>query len=422
MQSSPSNNASSPSTTVELDVAVIGGGIAGLWLLNRLVNEGYRCALLEKTALGNDQTLASQGMIHGGMKYTLAGTLSKASESIADMPAYWSRCLAGEGEVDLSKARLLSEYFYFWSSDGVTSRLSTFFASKAVQGRMDKVARSDYPSLLDQPDFSGQVYRLKDIVLDVPSVLETLLDNCGGRAFTLAGSDYRWQRNGDQAELLISNDKGSLTLRARQFVFTAGKGNAELLAALGIDKPRMQTRPLHQVWVKHQLGHAFFGHCLGADTTPRLSISTHPAADGSQVWSLGGSLAEAGVNQSTEEVIAAAQREIQQLLPWIDLSGAQWMARRIDRAEARQRNFLRPDKAFAKAADGVSNVIVGWPTKLTLAPNLANETLQLLQGKAIKPSGDQNTSLETFLPQARLAPTPWDDPTSWNEKVEGSAS
>lgn len=417
MQSPPSNANSSATPTVELDVAVIGGGIAGLWLLNRLRNQGYRCALLEKNTLGSDQTLASQGMIHGGMKYTLAGSLSKASESIADMPAYWSRCLAGEGDVDLRNAKLLSEYFYFWSSDGVTSRLSTFFASKAVQGRMDKVARDDYPTLLDNPHFNGQVYRLKDIVLDVPSVLETLAGNCDGQVFSLAGSTYSWQRNGDQAELQVSNDKGSFTLRARQFVFTAGNGNAELLAALGIEKPRMQTRPLHQVWVKHRLGHAFFGHCLGADTTPRLSISTHPSADGAQVWSLGGTLAEAGVKQSTEEVVAAAKREVQQLLPWIDLSDAQWMARRIDRAEARQRNFMRPDKAFIKAAEGINNVIVGWPTKLTLAPNLANETLQLLHSKGVEPSGTkEELQLATLLPKATLAPTPWD------QELTGKAS
>lgn len=408
MQPSPSNTPSDMET-LELDVVVIGGGIAGLWLLNRLNGQGYHCALLEKTALGSDQTLASQGMIHGGMKYTLAGGLSRASESIADMPAYWSRCLAGDGDVDLRAAKLLSEYFYFWSSDGLTSRLSTFFASRAVQGRMDKVAREDYPPLLDNPAFSGQVYRLQDIVLDVPSVLEALVEKSRERIFSLAGSDYEWRRAKDSAELIIRSERGALRVRARQFVFTAGKGNAELLDALDVHKPQMQTRPLHQVWVKHNLDHRFFGHCLGADTTPRLSISTHPTADGAQVWSLGGSLAEAGVALSPDELIATAQKEIAELLPWVDQSGFQWMTRRIDRAEARQRNFLRPDKAFAKAADGIANVIVGWPTKLTLAPNLANEVIQILNKRQIKPGMGETTVLQDLLPLAELAPTPWDE-------------
>ena len=46
--------------TITCDVAIIGGGIAGLWLLNRLVNDGYNALLFEQTALGGEQTVASQ--------------------------------------------------------------------------------------------------------------------------------------------------------------------------------------------------------------------------------------------------------------------------------------------------------------------------------------------------------------------------
>ena len=91
-------------TDLSCDVAIIGGGIAGLWLLNRLVKAGYNAVLLEQTALGGDQTAASQGMIHGGIKYTLSGSITGASEAIADMPDHWRSCLAGEGDVDLRGA------------------------------------------------------------------------------------------------------------------------------------------------------------------------------------------------------------------------------------------------------------------------------------------------------------------------------
>src|SRR5262245_14630974 len=83
------------------DIVILGGGVAGLWLLNRLRAAGYAAVLLERAALGQGQSIASQGMIHGGMKYALGGTLTGASESIADMPAHWQRCLRGEGDVDL---------------------------------------------------------------------------------------------------------------------------------------------------------------------------------------------------------------------------------------------------------------------------------------------------------------------------------
>ena len=69
-----------------VDVAIIGGGIAGLWLHNCLLASGYSSILIEKQQLGSGQTLASQGMIHGGIKYTLGGATTSASETIAAMP------------------------------------------------------------------------------------------------------------------------------------------------------------------------------------------------------------------------------------------------------------------------------------------------------------------------------------------------
>ena len=73
--------------TLHTDIAIIGGGIAGLWTLNQLRNRGYSAILFEHNALGSDQTIGSQGMIHGGVKYALAGALSNSSETIAAMPS-----------------------------------------------------------------------------------------------------------------------------------------------------------------------------------------------------------------------------------------------------------------------------------------------------------------------------------------------
>lgn len=391
---------------IEPEIAVIGGGIAGLWLMNRLLAAGYDCVLLEKHALGQEQTLASQGMIHGGMKYALSAKLTGASESVADMPKHWLQCLEGKGDVDLSGADVLSRHFYFWSSDGAASKMSTFFASKSVQGRVDRLAREEFPALLQAPEFSGQVYKLQDIVLDIPSVLRALVNNCGPRLFKLP-EDAEWRVNEkQQAELIMSSPAGTVLLRPKQFVLSAGRGNGDILEALGGSKPRMQLRPLHQVWMKHNLPHSFFGHCLGADTTPRLSISTHPTEDGNKVWSLGGSLAEKGVALNQEQVIAKARDELAQLFPWLDFSNNQFIAKRIDRAEARQRNFLRPDKAFAQAVSGITNAIVTWPTKLTLAPNLANEVISLLASPQ-QSTSDSAKALQMLTPAAIAKPL-WD--------------
>lgn len=395
---------------LQLDIAIVGGGVAGLWLINRLQNAGYQCALFESRALGSDQSVASQGMIHGGIKYTLSGALTGASEAIAEMPAHWQECLAGRGDVDLRGANVLSDHFYMWSTSSVASKLTTFFASKATRGRVDKVKADARPPLFQQPGFNGQLYKLVDIVLDVPSVLQTLANNVAGRTFLLPPEQAQWQKDAaGNCELVIRSDSGEVRVQAKQFIFTAGQGNEALLQQLGESSPAMQIRPLQQVMVKLEQSYRFYGHCLGADKTPRLTISSHPCRDGRWIWYLGGSLAESGVHLTARELIEQAKRELSNLMPWLDLSGAQWATLPVNRAEPRQKNLVRPDKAFIGQAGNCPNLAVGWPTKLTLAPNLASETLDWLQQQQILPgAAAADLSLLSGLQQAGVAATPWD--------------
>ena len=67
--------------TVKADIAIAGAGIAGLWLANLLVNRGFEVAVCESGKVGGSQTMASQGLIHGGVKYALGGTATRAYRS-----------------------------------------------------------------------------------------------------------------------------------------------------------------------------------------------------------------------------------------------------------------------------------------------------------------------------------------------------
>ncbi|MBQ0719901.1 MAG: FAD-dependent oxidoreductase [Gammaproteobacteria bacterium] len=394
------------SDNVQVDITIIGGGIAGLWLLHRLCKLGYNAILLESKALGSDQSVASQGMIHGGIKYSLSGLLTGASEAIADMPGYWRKCLQGEGEIDLRGCKLLSDHFYLWSSASTTSRLTTFFASKATRGRVDKVSGKQLPPLLQASEFSGSVYKLVDMVLDVPSLVRQLAEPLRSRIFQIDWQTAKFQGQPDTGHAIeIVSGAQTLRLNSAAIVLTAGQGNGALLKQLGASSPAMQTRPLQQVLVKHRHPHAFFGHCLGAETTPRVTISSHACDDGSQVWYLGGSLAEKGAGQSSNELILCAKRELSELLPWVDLSEAQWATLAVERAEPLQRNFARPDQAYADWAGNCQNVIAAWPTKLTLAPNLATQIVDLLAKKGIKPR--YSSPLKLPLKTPKVAPPPW---------------
>lgn len=394
---------------VQLDLAIIGGGVAGLWLANRAKTAGYSVAVFESSTLGGAQTLASQGMIHGGMKYTLAGALTGASEAIADMPRHWRACLCGEGDVDLRHTRILSDHFFMWSGNDLGSKLTSFLASKITRGRVEAVDPNRYPPLLRHPLFNGSLYRLEDLVIDAPSLVANLAHNLQGQCFQINRDQSRLEKDAQgNISLTLSTPDSPIIVQAKRFVFAAGKGNAQLLESIGVSRQAMQLRPLQQVMVRHHHPFDFYGHCLGTDSTPRLTISSHRLPDGSHVWYLGGSLAEKGADMAPEELIQQAEAELRTLIPWINLQGAEWATLPIERAEPLQPGFTRPDSAYLEHVKN-TNLMVGWPTKLTLAPNMANQALDQLVAAGIKPAPAVGVDLlRQALPYAKVGKTPWE--------------
>ncbi|MEW6463632.1 NAD(P)/FAD-dependent oxidoreductase [Pseudomonas sp. zjy_8] len=386
------------SQSLSTDVLIVGGGIAGLWLNARLRRQGFATVLVECGSLGGGQSLKSQGIIHGGAKYALHGALTGASEAIADMPRRWREALAGAGELDLSGVRILSDAHYLWSPGTLAGNLTSFFASKAVRGRVDQVKGEQLPPALQHPKFKGKVYRLAELVLDVPSLIARLAELAGDGL--LAARQVEPLREGDELCGLIVDGR---EIRAQRVVLSAGAGNAELLAALGIDQPAQQLRPLHMVLAKGPALKPLYAHCLGGGPKPRVTVTTHPAADGQWVWYLGGDLAEAdGVARDEGAQVAAAQKEMAALLPWVDQSQTRWATLRVDRAEPAQSGLVRPDNAFLAEQQ---NLLVGWPTKLALAPDFADRVLATLQRDGVTPA--HHGSLPE-LPRPALGQPVWE--------------
>ena len=96
---------------LHVDCLIFGGGAAGLWLLDTLRQRGYSALLVEAHALGAGQTVASQGILHSGLKYSLKGLLSAAAREARDMPELWRRCLQGKAQPDLQQSEIRSENF-----------------------------------------------------------------------------------------------------------------------------------------------------------------------------------------------------------------------------------------------------------------------------------------------------------------------
>jgi glycerol-3-phosphate dehydrogenase len=390
--------------TLHTDIAILGGGIAGLWTLNQLRNRGYSAVLFEQRALGSYQTMGSQGMIHGGVKYALAGTWSGSSQTISAMPEIWRRCLSGKGKVDLSGCRVLSEHFYLWSNAALQSRVTSFFASKVLRGRIRKLGAGEYPAVLAHPEFRGQVYRLTDLVIDVPSLLQTLASRHRDAIFAIDWQRASLQQKGRRAMLVLAD----CTVVPEQLLLTAGAGNESLIGALGSRSPAMQRRPLQQVLVRHQYPESFYGHCMGGNPSPRLTISSHHCLDGRPVWYLGGDLATAGADQEPGRLIDQARSELKELLPWIDFGKTEWATLRLDRAEPRQSALLRPDSAFVGRLDSVDNALAAWPTKLTLGPDLADEIERQLVAAGVLPRHQPDLAPLAGLGRPAVASAYWD--------------
>ena len=387
------------SQALSTDVLIVGGGIAGLWLNARLRRQGFATLLVESARLGGGQSVKSQGIIHGGAKYALHGALTGASEAIADMPRRWREALAGTGELDLSGVRLLSDAHYLWSPGSLAGNITSFFASKAVRGRVDQVKGEQLPPALQHPKFKGKVYRLAELVLDVPSLISRLSE-LAGDGLLAAERIEPLQENGELVGLIIDGRE----IRAQRIILSAGRGNAELLSALGLTQPAQQLRPLHMALVKGPTLKPLYAHCLGGGPKPRVTITTHPADDGQWVWYLGGDLAEAdGVARDETAQIQAAKKELSELLPWVDLSAAQWATLRVDRAEPAQSGLVRPDNAFLHEQ---GKLLVGWPTKLALAPDFADRVLAALSRDGVQPT--THAPLPA-LPRPSVAPPAWEE-------------
>jgi glycerol-3-phosphate dehydrogenase len=394
---------------IPLDVTVFGGGIAGLWLLDELVRRGYSVLLLERGPLGSGQTVASQGIIHGGLKYTFEGWLNASAEAIREMPAIWRDCLAGRRPPDLCATRIRSEFCHLWRTRTIRSQLGMIGARIGLRTKPVKLERPDWPPVLAQ--CPGDVFRVDEQVVDAVSLVDDLarqycawmlkIDAERGLQFELG--------SGQRVRAVCLTDPGAggrvLELRPKSVVFTAGAGNAELRERVGLTAEAMQRRPLHMVMLRGDLPE-LYGHCADGAKT-RVTITSAKDSVGRTIWQVGGQVSEDGVKMSSSELIAHARRELQASIPTLDLTGTEATTYRVDRAEAATPGRTRPADIGCRRE---GNIITAWPTKLALAPRLAERII----GSLDSPMGGAREWPElTDWPRPTTAPPPWESEQAW---------
>ena len=142
-----------------------------------------------------------------------------------------------------------------------------------------------------------------------------------------------------------------------------------------------------------------YAHCITnlSSTEPRLTITTHNSGS-KKIWYVGGQLASQGAHLTDEKLLASAKEEFSQYLGWLKPSSNAWQTLTIDRVEPLTPNLVKPDEAFAERKE---NFIQCFPTKLTLAPDLGDKVLKILD----PPEHDQ--SLISTHDRASIGNPPW---------------
>lgn len=412
--------------TVNLDVVIIGGGAAGLWLLDRLRFERYRVLLLEARALGAGQTIASQGIIHGGLKYTLKGLWTDSAKTIREMPGLWRACLEGRRHPDLRNTRVRADFCHIWHTRSLRSRVGMFAAKSLLQVQPVLTKPDEKPAVLSA--VQGEVYRLDEQVIDPESFLADL----GGqhdRSILQCGSveelEFSTDTKGQLQSIFLHHSAGSgqdlhlraLELRPSATVLLAGAGNAALRERLGLTGAVMQRRPLHMVMIRGRDSSSGFdlpvlnGHCVDGQKT-RVTVTSAKDKENRTVWQVGGQIAEDGVAMSPVELVRHARSELAEALGGFAFDGVEWATYRVDRAEAATASGGRPD---APTLMREGNILTGWPTKLALVPMLVDEVMSQLDPP--QEGAEWDSDLLRSWPRPAVALPPWETETTWLSNV-----
>lgn len=378
----------------DCDVAIIGGGIAGLWILNILMSKGFNVILIDNKSIGGTQTCASQGMIHGGQRYLLGQNSAVHADSIAGLPQRWRSCLQGHGDIDLRGVNLLSSTQLMWPAGGV---LTNFALLAAVQTLSAKTLKLDDDSIpFPLANSSGRsVFQLPEMVLDIKSLIEVL------------ASPYLSRIGMGEVDTLDRDGRISFSghsIRAQSIICAAGLGNEDFISILESKKRYTQRRPIRQIMVK-TMPFPLFGHAITTSYQPRITVTSYPLPSGGFVWYLGGAIADKVLSFTENEAIAFAKEEMLRLFPHLDWTGKKWATWSGTRAEAYTSTGRLP---VGPVIQEFNSVLCVWPTKLTLTPQLGDQVLDWLARKKIQPKYCSSYFQSLNLPVPPLEMLPWE--------------
>ncbi len=401
--------------SIDVDLCIIGGGIAGLWTLALAHARGYNAVLIEKDTLGGKQTILSQGIIHGGSKYALQGKITGATETISGMPKYWLKALEGkeDSEVKLTNTKIIAQNQLLIPSASADTKLLSFFGSKTMASYTEAIKASDLDSSIQGLGINYGCFKLFEPVLAIDTLIQDFYQQFSKFIFKAKVESEHIQTFKDgtitvsiSSKHETASNENELLIHTKKLLLSSGEGFSDLNGLA--KKQKMQLRPLHMLSCTSPDGlPPLFAHFIGRSSKPTLTITSYIDHNNKTTWYIGGDLAENGVKQAEAKLHEEAKQQLVKLMPKLNTEQLTFKSHHINRAEPKQSGLLRPDDAYLSSK---GNIMVAWPTKLALAPRLAEKVMQELNEIPKTSSSDLALSLAQLdFPKPQCAAYAWDE-------------
>lgn len=224
------------SADLKVDVAVVGGGLQGLFVLKELLRRNYSAVLFSKGALGAGQTSHAHAFLHEGHMFRRADNVKQAQSSYSEWRTY----------LDEPGAKAWEGDFYFGDIDPSEFQKHSAIWNQNISG-LATTKSCEAPS-----HFTSRLtfWRGRGTCLNTPQLVERLARDYEphiglvDRLITLDGTPER---------VLIEahNSRGEpIRVEARTVVAAAGVGNQDILGLCGNSPLRQQTVKAHMLAVR----------------------------------------------------------------------------------------------------------------------------------------------------------------------------
>lgn len=391
---------------LKTDVAIYGGGVAGLWIANHLNSLGINFLLFEPNSIGGGQTINSQGIIHHGGKY-----IGEKEKSFGYSTESWRAALSGKGPVNLSNVKVLTKQQYLWMTNRFINKnghlLRTALAIKGIDySRFSKNVKL----ISGLPDFDQEAVLLGEPVLSVPSLLAALSEPIQEKFMKGSLQGFEASAHKNKKNAIVNIDGQSYSIDASSHICAMGANNAQYAKNLNINSVETRYRPLKQIVLSGDLPE-FYGIGLSAMFHPTIAIVSHPQPEiGKNSWYIGGHLSDGKNSEKANDEITSDLSKILRKNGF-DLSSFKYSTHTnyAIRAEASMKN--RKSSFRTPVICNSENIYLVWPNKLTNAPVLSSQLIQILEKQGMSRLSSYSDTSSISKPSLCLN-VPWLQPTS----------